>query len=76
MVQWCWVNFKCRGVLLILIIVWQEHTYLRCSAVCLVPRVPTISPAEMCRILPAIYFEKPVPCILPCNKACKIGSYK
>ena len=22
-VRWCWVNFQCRGVLLILIIVWE-----------------------------------------------------
>ena len=25
-VQWCWVNFQCRGLLLILIVVGQEPT--------------------------------------------------
>ena len=28
MVQWCWVNFQCRGVLLIWIIVGQGPTAL------------------------------------------------
>ena len=28
MVRWCWVNFQCRGVLLILIIVRQGPTAL------------------------------------------------
>ena len=28
MVRWCWVNFQCRGVLLILTIVWQAPTAL------------------------------------------------
>ena len=27
-VQWCWVNFQCRGVLLIWIIIWQGLTAL------------------------------------------------
>ena len=32
MVQWCWVNFQCRGVLLIWIIVGQGPTVLAVSA--------------------------------------------
>ena len=31
-VRWCWVNFQCRGVLLILIIVGQEPTVLAVGA--------------------------------------------
>ena len=33
MVQWCWVNFQCRGALLIWIIVGQGPTVLAVSAV-------------------------------------------
>ena len=32
MVQWCWVNFQCRGVLLIWIIVGQGPTALAVGA--------------------------------------------
>ena len=32
MVRWCWVNFKCRGVLLIWIIVGQGPTALTVDA--------------------------------------------
>ena len=32
MVRWCWVNFQCRGVLLILIIVRQVPTALTVGA--------------------------------------------
>ena len=32
MVRWCWVNFQCRGVLLIWIIVWQGLTALAVGA--------------------------------------------
>ena len=32
MVRWCWVNFKCRGVLLIWIIVGQGPTVLAMGA--------------------------------------------
>ena len=32
MVRWCWVNFQCRGVLLILIRVGQGPTVLAVSA--------------------------------------------
>ena len=32
MVQWCWVNFQCRGVLLIRIIVGQGPTALAVGA--------------------------------------------
>ena len=32
MVRWCWVNFQCRGVLLILIIVGQGPTVLTIGA--------------------------------------------
>ena len=28
MMQWCWVNFQCQGVLLFWIIVWQGPTAL------------------------------------------------
>ena len=31
-VRWCWVNFQCRGVLLIWIIVWQGLTALAVGA--------------------------------------------
>ena len=31
-VRWCWVNFQCRGVLLILIIVGQGPTALAVGA--------------------------------------------
>ena len=31
-VRWCWVNFQCRGVLLIRIIVWQGPTALAVGA--------------------------------------------
>ena len=31
-VRWCWVNFQCRGVLLIWIIVWQGPTALAVGA--------------------------------------------
>ena len=31
-VQWCWVNFQCRSVLLISIIVWQGLTALAVGA--------------------------------------------
>ena len=31
-VRWSWVNFQCRGVLLIWIIVWQELTALAVGA--------------------------------------------
>ena len=30
--RWCWVNFQCRGVLLIWIIVWQGPTALAIGA--------------------------------------------
>ena len=33
MVRWCWVNFRCRGVLLILIILGQGPTALAVGAV-------------------------------------------
>ena len=32
MVQWCWVNFQCRGILLIWIIVGQEPAALAVGA--------------------------------------------
>ena len=32
MVRWCWVNFQCRGVLLILIVVGQGPTALSVGA--------------------------------------------
>ena len=32
MVRWCWVNFQCRGVLLIWIIVWQGPAALEVGA--------------------------------------------
>ena len=32
MVQWCWVSFQCRGVLLILIVVGQGPTALAVGA--------------------------------------------
>ena len=32
MVRWCWVNFQCRGVLLIWVIVWQGPTALAVGA--------------------------------------------
>ena len=32
MERWCWVNFQCRGVLLIWIIVWQGPTALAVGA--------------------------------------------
>ena len=32
MVRWCWVNFQCRGVLLIWIIVGQGPTVLAVGA--------------------------------------------
>ena len=32
MVRWCWVNFQCQGVLLILIIVGQGLTALAVGA--------------------------------------------
>ena len=32
MVRWCWVNFQCRGVLLIWIIVGQGPTALEVGA--------------------------------------------
>ena len=32
MVRWCWVNFQCRGVLLIWISVGQEPTVLAVDA--------------------------------------------
>ena len=32
MVQWCWVNFQCRGVLLVWIIVGQGPTALAVGA--------------------------------------------
>ena len=32
MVQWCWVNFQCRGVLLIWVIVGQGLTALEVGA--------------------------------------------
>ena len=32
MVQWCWVNFQCRGVLPIWIMVGQEPTALEVGA--------------------------------------------
>ena len=31
-VRWCWVNFRCRGVLLVWIIVWQGLTALAVGA--------------------------------------------
>ena len=32
MVQWCWVNFQCRGVLLTWIIIWQGPIALAVGA--------------------------------------------
>ena len=32
MVRWCWVDFQCRGVLLIWIIVWQGPNALAIGA--------------------------------------------
>ena len=31
-VRWCWVNFHCRGVLLVSIIVWKGPTVLAVAA--------------------------------------------
>ena len=32
MVRWCWVNFRCWGVILVLIVVGQEPTALAVGA--------------------------------------------
>ena len=32
MVRWCWVNFQCWGVILVLIVVGQEPTALAVGA--------------------------------------------